>query len=56
MNKTKLCGSTMFEGEDLGNGRGHPDLGSGASTGGGNLEQQLKHEQVKMEHMAQVPG
>ena len=31
----------MFEGEDLGNG-------------GGTLEQQLQHEQLKMEQIAQV--
>ena len=31
----------MFEGEDLGNG-------------GGNLEQQLQQDQLKMEHIAQV--
>ena len=40
----------MFEGEDLGNEGGHLDLGGG----GGSLEHQLQHEQLKMEHMAQV--
>ena len=35
--------ANMFEGEDLGNG-------------GGNLEQQLQQEQLKMEHIAQVPS
>ena len=33
--------TNMFEGEDLGNG-------------GGTLEEQLQHEQLKMEHIAQV--
>ena len=42
----------MFEGEDLGNEGGHLDLGSG----GGSLEHQLQHEQLKMDHMAQVLG
>ena len=42
----------MFEGEDLGNEGGHLDLGGG----GGSLEHQLQHEQLKMEHMAQVLG
>ena len=45
-------GPNMFEGEDLGNEGGHPDLGGG----GGSLEHQLQHEQLKMEHMAQVPA
>ena len=36
----QTCAS-MFEGEDLGNG-------------GGNLEQQLQQDQLKMEHIAQV--
>jgi len=43
-------GPNMFEGEDLGNEGGHPDLGGG----GGSLEHQLQHEQLKMEHMAQL--
>ena len=65
----------MFEGEDLGNGGGHPDSGSEGSNLDKHCEQRYPHKrhlhkwlqsgaevpdmgeaQLKMEHMAKVPG